>query len=150
MPQERIEDQVRQFCDAWQDLNMIYEDYARSVNVPYTSLYILSLITTTKDCTQKIICEKTFLPRQTVNTIVTGFYKKKWITLEELPEDRRIKTIHLTEAGREFADQIIPQIRTAEREAMENLTPEQRRTLLEGIRIYRDAFRSAMLHGGKE
>lgn len=150
MAQARIEDQVRQFCDAWQDLNMIYEDYARSVNVPYTSLYILSLITTTKDCTQKIICEKTFLPRQTVNTIITGFYKKKWITLEELPEDRRIKTIHLTKAGQEFADGIIPQIRKAEREAMENLTLEQQSTLLEGIRIYRDSFRSAMLPGGKE
>lgn len=144
-----IEDQVSQFCDAWQELNMIYEDYARSIDVPYTSLYILSLITRIDGCTQKTICEKTFLPRQTVNTVITGFYKKKWITLQELPEDRRIKTIHLTEAGKEYAGKIIPQIWDAELAAMEKLTDEQRTALLEGIRIYRDAFRTAMLPGEK-
>lgn len=144
-----IEDQVRQFCDAWQELNMIYEDYARSIDVPYTSLHILSLITRIDGCTQKTICEKTFLPRQTVNTIITGFYKKNWITLQELPEDRRIKTIHLTETGKEYAEKMIPQIRKAEFEAMERLTEGQRTALLEGIRIYRDAFRAAMLPGGK-
>ncbi len=144
-----IEDQVSQFCDAWQELNMIYEDYARSIDVPYTSLYILSLITRIDGCTQKTICEKTFLPRQTVNTVITGFYKKKWITLQELPEDRRIKTIHLTEAGKEYAGKIIPQIWDAELKAMGKLTDEQRTALLEGIRIYRDAFRAAMLPGEK-
>lgn len=150
MAKEKIEDQVRRFCDAWQDLNMIYEDYARSINVPYTSLHILSLITRIDGCTQKTICEKTFLPRQTVNTIITGFYKKKWITLEETPEDRRIKTIHLTKSGEEYAAQVIPQIRKAELQAMEVLTPEQRKALLEGISIYRNAFHTAMLSCDKE
>lgn len=140
-----MEDQVRQFCDAWQELNMIYEDYARSIDVPYTNLYILSLITRIDGCTQKTICEKTFLPRQTVNTIVTGFYKKHWIILRELPEDRRTKTIHLTEEGKEYTQKIIPQIQKAELAAMEKLTEEQRKALLEGIRIYRDAFRAAMI-----
>lgn len=144
-----LEEQVRQFCDAWQELNMIYEDYARSIDVPYTTLYILSLITRIDGCTQKTICEKTFLPRQTVNTIITGFYKKNWIILRELPEDRRTKTIHLTETGKEYAGKIIPQIWKAELEAMEKLTEEQRAALLEGIRIYRDAFRTAILPGGE-
>ena len=61
-----------------------------------------------------------------MNTIITGFYKKNWITLQELPEDRRIKTIHLTETDKEYAEKIIPQIRRAELEAMEKLTEEQR------------------------
>lgn len=144
MERQTIEEQVRQFCDAWQDLNLIYEAYARSINVPYTSLYILSMITQNENCTQKTICEKTLLPRQTVNTVITGFYRKKWITLEEMPEDRRIKTIHLTKEGKKFTDQMIPQIQKAELQAMETLSPEQRETLLKGIRTYRDAFETAM------
>ncbi len=143
----QIEDQVRQFCDAWQGLNVIYEDYARSVNVPYTALQILTLITQQDGCTQKDICKKTFLPRQTVNTVITGFYKNGWVTLRELPEDRRVKSIHLTQAGQAYTEQIVPQIRAAELRAMERLTEEQRKGLLEGIRIYRDAFREAMLSG---
>lgn len=146
---EDTEEQARQFCDAWQELNMIYEDYARSVGVPYTTLYILNLISTVDGCTQKTICEKTFLPRQTVNTIITGFYKKQWITLRELPEDRRVKTIHLSEAGRAYADRIIPQIHQAELDAMSRLSDEQRAGLLEGIRIYLSAFRTTMLPGEK-
>lgn len=142
-----IEEQARRFCDAWQDLTMVYEDYARSVDVPYTSLYILSLIARVDGCTQKVICDKTFLPRQTVNTVVTGFYKKGLVALREFPGDRRMKTIHLTKAGEAYAARVIPRIHEAELAAMEALTSEQRESLLEGIRIYRDAFREAMLLG---
>lgn len=142
-----IENQVQQFCDAWQELNMIYEDYARSIDVPYTNLYILNMLARVDGCTQKTICEKTFLPRQTVNTIITSFYKNGWITLQEIPEDRRVKAIHLTAEGSAYAERVIPQIRRAELTAMEALTPQQRTALLENIRIYRSAFRSAMLPG---
>lgn len=87
--QKEMESDVRQFCNAWQSLNRIYEDYARTVDIPYTSLYILSMITQTENCTQKIICERTLLPKQTVNTVITGFYKNSLVELRELPEDRR-------------------------------------------------------------
>ena len=145
MSQKIIEDQVQQFCNRWQGMNMVYEDYARSVNVPYTTLQILNFIVTEENCTQKTICERTFLPKQTVNSVITGFYKKGLVVLRELPADRRTKTIHLTEEGQKFADEIIPQIRKAEYDAMERLTPEQRENLLEGMRIYCKVFREAML-----
>lgn len=145
MERKMIEDQVQQFCNGWQGMNMVYEDYARSVNVPYTTLQILNFIVLEENCTQKTICERTFLPKQTVNSVITSFYKKGLVVLRELPSDRRTKTIHLTEAGQQFADQVIPKIRRAEYEAMERLTPEQRKNLLEGMRIYCKVFREAML-----
>jgi DNA-binding MarR family transcriptional regulator len=74
---------------------MVYEDYARTLDISYTSLQILTMIMFTEECTQKTICEKTFLPKQTVNAVIIGFYKKGIIELRELPSDRRNKTIHL-------------------------------------------------------
>lgn len=139
-----IDEQVRLFCDCWQGMNMIYEDYARSVDIPYTTLYILSYIARNEGCTQKAICEKTFLPKQTVNSVITGFYKKGWVTLVEDKNDRRTKLISLTEEGRAYAQKVIPQISSAEREAMGSLTEEQRSSLLEGMRIYGKAFRAEM------
>ena len=147
MKDKAIEAQMKQFCDELQGINRVYEDYARSVDIPYTTLQILDLITKTEDCTQKVICEITFLPKQTVNNVITAFYKQGYVRLKELPEDRRNKTIHLTEAGQAFADKVIPQIREAEYGAMEQLTPEQRKSLLESMRIYSAMFRKVMPAG---
>lgn len=142
---KEVEQDIKQFCDAWQGINMVYEDYARSIDIPYTSLCILSMLTQTENCTQKLICELTLLPKQTVNTIITGFYKSHFIELRELPEDRRTKTIHLTREGQEYADRVIPHIRAAEKKAMERLSDEQRQALLEGIEIYSRVFREEMM-----
>ena len=133
------------FCSAWQSLSMIYEDYARKAGVSYNSLYILNAIYQAENCTQKEICEQTLLPKQTVNNVVTGFYKSGYVELVELPENRRIKTIHLTEKGREYADTLIPHISQANRQAMESLTEEQQDQLLDLIEIYVSSFRREML-----
>lgn len=133
------------FCSAWQSLSMIYEDYARKAGVSYNSLYILNAIYQAENCTQKEICEQTLLPKQTVNNVVTGFYKSGYVELEELPENRRIKTIHLTKKGREYADTLIPHISQANRQAMESLTEEQQDELIHLIEIYVSAFRREML-----
>lgn len=150
MYNKEIENQVKQFCNRLHSMNRVYEDYARSVNIPYTTLEILNLITQMEVCTQKAICEKIFLPKQTVNNVITSFYKMGFIQLQELPDDRRNKTIHLTEKGKEFADKLIPQVHKAEYEAMEKLTPEQRNGLLEGMRVYCELFHQAMPIGKEE
>lgn len=136
---------MRAFCNAWQSLTTIYEDYARKSGVSYNSLYILNAIQQIENCTQKQICEKTLLPKQTVNNVVTGFFKSGYVELRELPENRRIKTIHLTEQGRKYADMLIPHIHHADKLAMESLTEEQQDTLLHLMDIYVATFRKEML-----
>lgn len=136
MSDKLIDNQVKQFCNRLHSLNRVYEDYARRVEIPYTTLEILNYITQIEECTQKVLCECTFLPKQTVNNVVTSFYKQGIVELRELPSDRRNKTIHLTPKGKEYADKLIPQIHRAEYEALEKLTPEQRKNLLEGMRAY--------------
>lgn len=140
-----VENRIKAFCNAWQSLSLIYEDYARNVGVSYNSLYILNSIMEIENCTQKLICEKTMLPKQTVNNVVTGFYKNGYVELHELPENRRIKTIHLTESGKRYADTLVPPIHQADRKAMETLTEEQQEELIRLINIYVEAFRKEMI-----
>lgn len=141
MTDKRVENEVQEFCDAWQGLNGVYEDYARKNEIPYTNLFILNILSKTENCTQKMICERTLLPRQTVNTIITYFYKAGMVELRELPEDRRVKSVHLTKKGQAYTDKVMPQIHEAELAAMEALTEEQRQALLIGMRIYCETFR---------
>ena len=35
-----IESKTRIFCNAWQSISVIYEDYARKSGISYNSLYI--------------------------------------------------------------------------------------------------------------
>lgn len=150
MRNKEIENEVKQFSDHWQSITMTYSDYARSVGISYTSLQVLKYITGTENCTQKVICEMSFLPKQTVNTIITGFYKKGYIELRELPEDRRTKTIHLTEKGKAYMDTFSPYIENAEYEAMQSLSEEQRTMLIESIRLYGKVFREKLFESKAE
>ena len=140
-----IESKTRIFCSAWQSLNVIYQDYARKAGVSYNSLYILNAIFYTENCTQKLICEKTLLPKQTVNNVITSFLKNGYIELREFPENRRIKTIHLTKKGLEYAETLIPHIHEADCKAMSALSEEQQDMLLELMDIYVSTFRKEML-----
>lgn len=140
-----IEAKTKAFCNAWQSISTIYEDYARKSGVSYNSLYILNAIFYTENCTQKQICDKTLLPKQTVNNVITSFFKSGYIELRELSENRRIKTIHLTEEGMKYAKTLIPHIHKADIIAMESLTEEQQDILLKLMDIYVSAFRKEML-----
>lgn len=140
-----IESKTRDFCSAWQSIETIYEDYARKSGVSYNSLYILNAISQTEDCTQKQICEKTLLPKQTVNNVISAFFKSGYIELREFPENRRIKTIHLTEKGAEYAQTLVPHIQEASCKAMMALSEEQQNELLHLMELYVSAFRKEML-----
>ncbi|MBS5213472.1 MarR family transcriptional regulator [Megasphaera massiliensis] len=48
-----------------------------------TSHSILSALYESEDCTQKVLCDPCFLPKQTVHMAVTACYKKGWIRMEE-------------------------------------------------------------------
>ncbi len=140
-----IEEKSSAFCAAWQSMSMIYEDYARKCGLSYNTMYILDAIWKIENCTQKQICDKTLLPKQTVNNVVTSFYKSGYVELRELPENRRIKTIHLTAKGKQYAETLIPHIHQADKKAMETLTEQQQNELLTLMEHYVAAFRREML-----
>lgn len=63
-----------------------------------------------------------------------------------MPEDRRTKTIHLTEKGQEYMDSFSPHIKEAEYEAMQALSAEQRTMLIAGIQLYGKIFREKIFN----
>lgn len=143
MPQD-IREQICEYCSYLQEWNASYEEYAKSEGLSFTSLSLLSAIYRTEKCTQKLLAEQCFLPKQTVNAVITGFYKKGWVQLRELPEDRRNKTVHLTETGRAEAARILQRVQQSEQQAMSHLTEEERRVLLSATRRYVTGCKNAM------
>lgn len=120
----------------WHLLNKFYEEYAKSIGFTFSSLNVLCIISKVEQCTQKIICERTYLPKQTVNNIITSFYKQELIYMVELPEDRRTKTIHLTDKGLEVANKVLPVISDTEEYAMSQFSEEEATMLLNLLQRY--------------
>lgn len=133
---DNIREQISTYFACWQEWNASYEEYAKSAGMSFTALSILSTIYGMEQCTQKKLCEYCFLPKQTVNSVITAFYKKGWIRLEEMAEDRRNKTIHFTDEGLAYAQKVLSPIREAEQRAMETLSAEQREMLLSVTQKY--------------
>ena len=138
------QEQIREYCAYLQEWNASYEEYAKSVGLSYTSLCILDAIYETDGCTQMQLCSLCFLPKQTVNAAVTGYYDKGWLRMRELPEDRRNKALHLTELGRSEAGHILSRLRDCDRIAMGSLTESEQEQLLSLTRRYMSACISAM------
>ena len=140
----KIKQQADFFCDLNKQINSIYEEYAKSVGLSYTSLYTLHMIALTENCTQKFIAEQMFLPKQTINSIITAFHRQGLIELREMAEDKRHKTLHLTEEGKEFARQIFPQVEAAEQNSMAQFDEEERAAFLKLMNKYVASFSKEM------
>ena len=124
------------FCDITKQINGVYEEYAKSVGLSYTSLYVLHMIALNEKCTQKYIAEQMYLPKQTINSVISSFCKQGLIELTELPEDRRHKALHLTNEGKKFANAILPKIEQAERRSIEQFEDNERKALFRLIKKY--------------
>lgn len=128
------------------ELNAQYEAYAKSLGVSYSTLAALRIILEHDgDCTQRTICEYTFLPKQTVNAIVTGLLRHGAIRMVELDSDRRQKAIHFTDKGRAFAFEVIQKIKNAESKAMESLDENQSTAMLTAAKLYVTRLRGYLL-----
>lgn len=141
---DNIAEYIQEYCSCLHEWDAAFEDYAKSVGLSYTSLCILDAIYETDGCTQKQLCSLCFLPKQTANAAVTGFYDKGWLRMRELPEDRRNKALHLTELGRSEAGHILSRLRDCDRIAMGSLTESEQEQLLSLTRRYMLACISAM------
>lgn len=133
---KKVTDQLFIFAKTLQEMNAVYEDVAKSAHLSYTSLQVVNIITEVENCTQKAICNTTFLPKQTVNSIITNLEKDGYIKLTILETNKRLKTISFTEKGDELVSQTILKLRKAEKAAMLSLSDENRDNMIETFMNY--------------
>jgi DNA-binding MarR family transcriptional regulator len=142
MSRAQTSELVNEYCYLFRELNIQYDVYAKSVGLSYDSALVLSILYGHEDgCTQKDICDETFLTKQTVNSIITSLLKQGFVKLTEVENNRRMKIIQFTEDGAKYAEGIVPKIKYAENKAMDSLTTGERETLIATTRLYISRFR---------
>lgn len=105
-----------------------------------------SLVAVDGEYSQQDICSTWSLSKQTVNTIVMHMVQKGFVTLEVVPGTRNRKNIHLTQAGREYGENIVTPISEAEQRAFEKLPLEHWAACTRAFSQYIDALKEE-IHG---
>lgn len=122
---KEINDLVNAYCRLRDRQHAVYSKCAKQHDLTTNELFVLDILWFAPEgCTQTEICERLSANKQTIAAIVTRFWKKGYLILEEVAEDRRNKRIRFTEAGRAYAGAIIPPAANAENLAMAELGAE--------------------------
>lgn len=81
------------------------------------------------------------MPKQTTNMVLKDLESKGYVELVPLPEDKRNKQIRFTEAGKQYADSILSELRNAEFAVIEKMGLERIRRLNEDSELFIRLFR---------
>ncbi len=143
---DNIDKQLDVFFYSWQQLDAQYTEFAKTKGISYTGLIVMTYIyrETQGKCTQKYLCEKTLMPKQTINSVINGFVKKGLVVLREMEGDRRNKCITLTEKGKELYQEMDSVLAKAEKSTVSQIDPEKWEQLVETLSAYSSIFQKEM------
>ena len=119
------------YCKFRDEQFALYDEFAKSKGILMKTFLVLNALFYAKDgMTQKEVCERTFQSKQTVSLIIKNLLHDGYVTLAGNADDKRNKTVRMTEAGRAYAEKPVRHITWAEDTAMSMLTPEEQDTLI--------------------
>ena len=126
------------------EISEFYSEYAKSVGMTFSSFVVLSILWKEQDCTQTTIIKKSFLPKQTVNTIIKSFKNLNIIELlSEAETDKRNKIIKFTKYGKKYADSIMLKVEEIECHALNKLGIEKAQLLVDIIGQYKNILKTS-------
>ncbi len=125
------------YCKFRDQQYAVYDEYAKRHGMLMKTLLVLNTLFYAKEgMTQAEICKRTFQSKQTVNSIIRNLWTDHYVTITEIPEDRRNKMVEMTEAGRTYCEKVVRHITWAEDTAMSMFTPEEQKQLVDLSRTF--------------
>ena len=125
------------YCKFRDEQFALYDEYAKRHGMMMKTLLVVNVLFYAKaGLTQKVICQRTFQSKQTVNLIIKNLLAEKYVTVTEVPENKRNKIVQMTDAGRAYCEKVVRHITWAENTAMSMFTPEQQRQLIDLSRTF--------------
>ena len=128
-------------------IRCVYADWARNCGISCQELRILYILRRRGACTQRDICRGGYIPKQTVNNVITALERAGYVTLLRDGEDRREKKISLTKNGLEYADRFAAPLLAAEKAAFKKMGNERVLLLSELLLTFGDLLDEAVDRG---
>ena len=119
------------YCKFRDEQFALYDEYAKRHGMLMKTLLVVNALFYNKDgMTQTEICKRTFQSKQTVNLIIKNLLSGSYVTVAEVPENKRNKIVQMTAAGRAYFEKVVRHITWAEDTAMSMFTPEEQKNLI--------------------
>lgn len=114
-----------------------YDEYAKRNGMLMKTLLVVNVLFYAKDgLMQRDICDKTFQTKQTVNLIIKHLLKDGYVTVTEVPENRRTKIVQMTNVGKAYCEKVVRHITWAEDTAMSMFSPAEQKLLIDLSRTF--------------
>lgn len=125
------------YCKFRDEQFALYDEYAKRHGMLMKTLLVVNVLFYAKDgMTQKEICKRTFQSKQTVNLIIKNLLSQRYVTVTEMPENKRNKIVQMTDAGKSYCEKVVRHITWAEDTAMSMLTAEEQKQLIDLSRAF--------------
>ena len=118
------------YCKFRDEQFALYDEYAKRHGMLMKTLLVVNTLFYAKDgMTQTEICRRTFQSKQTVNLIIKNLLAENYVTVDEVPENKRNKIVQMTGAGRLYCEKVVRHITWAEDTAMSMFTAEEKQLI---------------------
>ena len=125
------------YCKFRDEQFALYDDYAKRHGMLMKTLLVVNALYYAQEgLTQADICGRTFQSKQTVNLIIKNLLAEGYVTVTEVPENKRAKIVCMTDAGRAYCEKVVRHITWAEDTAMSMFSPEEQKTLIDLSRTF--------------
>lgn len=135
---------VNDFYSSWSRGTALYATWAANHGISYTELSVLYALVTSASVTQKFISENYGLPKQTVNHCIRQYEHENYLTLATSKQDKREKSISLTEKGERFAQSILTPLLEIESYICRNISSDKFKQAIETRELFNTLFEKAM------
>lgn len=124
------------YCKFRDEQFALYDEYAKRHGMLMKTLLVVNVLFYDSfyakgGVTQTEICQRTFQSKQTVNLIIKNLLAESYVTVTEVPENKRNKIVQMTEAGRTWCEKVVRHITWAEDTAMSMFTAEEQKQLID-------------------
>ena len=132
------------YCKFRDEQFALYDEYAKRHGMLMKTLLVVNVLFYDSfyakgGVTQTEICQRTFQSKQTVNLIIKNLLAESYVTVTEVPENKRNKIVQMTEAGRTWCEKVVRHITWAEDTAMSMFTAEEQKQLID---IYEKPYKA--------
>lgn len=130
-------EQVEKLNQLEKGMVALYRQVAARMGVSDTEFWVLyGLFIQGGSCTQLEICDLWSLPKQSVNSAVSGLVHKGIVRLEPDPKNRSRKHILWTQEGMDFCRVRLDEIYCSQMRALSYMTDEERQSAIDILGKY--------------
>lgn len=124
------------------EITFVYHNACNKLGISTSEFWVwYALLVLEGEYSQQDIRDEFYLPKQTINSVVSNLNKNGYVFLETIPGTRNKKIIKLSPKGEEYGKNIIKDIYEAEQKTIGTMSEQERKTFIDLLGKYKEILK---------